>query len=145
MVDRAYTLPPPMTKSLTRPTAPTGWFAAFALANALVVATAEEAIDFNRDIRPILSGKCFACHGPDEEERGADLRLDTQDGSRHDMGGYSAVVPGDPDSSILYQRVKPLSEGGTTDCGNKMPQGSEGLSAEQAELVRAWIAGGAKE
>ena len=75
-------------------------FAIFAIA-----AGAEGPIDFNKDIRPILSGKCFACHGPDEAERGGKLRLDTQEGSRKDLGGYAAVAPGDVSDSELIYRV----------------------------------------
>src|SRR5262245_66175733 len=63
-----------------------------------------EKVDFNRDIRPVLANKCFKCHGPDAKERkgGSDgLRLDTQDGSRQDLGGYAAIVSGKPDDSEL--------------------------------------------
>ena len=51
-------------------------------------------IDFTRDIRPLLSDNCFACHGPDLKQIKADLRLDTREGALSDLGGYSAVVPG---------------------------------------------------
>ena len=96
---------------------------------------AEEAIDFNKDIRPILSGKCFHCHGPDEEERGGDLRLDTQDGSREDLGGYAAVAPGDPDDSELIYRVL------TDDDNDIMPPSDKGapLTKEEVALLKRWI------
>ena len=51
-------------------------------------------VDFNSQIRPLLSNNCLTCHGPDEEERVAGLRLDTEAGSRHDLGGSAAIVPG---------------------------------------------------
>ncbi len=96
---------------------------------------AESKIDFNRDIRPILSGKCFACHGPDEAERAADLRLDTQDGSREDLGGYAAVSPGDAEDSELIFRV-------TTDDDNDiMPPSDKGppLNEKEVALLEKWI------
>jgi hypothetical protein len=103
---------------------------------------AEAAIDFNRDIRPILSDKCFRCHGPDEAERkGGDkgLRLDTLTGAREDLGGYHAVVPGDPAKSELLVRIL------TKDEDDVMPPKKTGkaVTASELELLRRWIAEGA--
>src|SRR5947199_7700783 len=66
---------------------------------------APPAIGFNRDIRPILSENCYACHGPDKNKRKADLRLDTKEGAFADLGGYRAIEPGKPDRSELYRRI----------------------------------------
>jgi hypothetical protein len=63
------------------------------------------AIDFSRDIQPLLSDNCFACHGPDAKQRKADLRLDTRDGALADLDGVSAVVPGKPSESELVARI----------------------------------------
>lgn len=96
-------------------------------------------IDFNRDVRPILSNTCFTCHGPDAAERKADLRLDTSAGARADLGGYAAVVPGKPEQSEALVRL--LSK----DPEEIMPPPKSGkhISPREIEILRAWIAGGA--
>src|SRR5438105_13966648 len=64
-----------------------------------------KSIDFNRDIRPILSENCYQCHGPDKNKRKADLRLDTKDGLFEELGGAVPVVPGKPEESDLLRRI----------------------------------------
>src|SRR3979411_2066172 len=72
----------------------------------LAVVAHGEGIEFNRDIRPILSDKCFSCHGPDATKRKTKLRFDSEQGARIDLGnGHLAVVPGDLAKSELYQRI----------------------------------------
>ncbi len=91
-------------------------------------------VDFNRDIRPLLSGKCFACHGPDAAAREADLRLDRRDVAID----YGAIVPGKIDESSLVERV--LSD----DPDIQMPPKGERLSADDVAKLKAWIEDGAK-
>lgn len=113
-------------------------------------ATAAEpapAVDFQRDVRPILSDNCFACHGPDEATREADLRLDTRDGafSARPPAGRSnrprdpAVVPGDIDASLLVERIN------HTDPLRRMPPevSQKTLSGDQVETLTRWIEQGA--
>ena len=100
------------------------------------VSAADDAPGFNRNIRPILADKCYACHGPDSGTRKADLRLDTEAGSHE-----SAITVGDPDSSELVRRVS------SEDPEERMPPAAAKkppLTKEQIELVRKWIKNGAK-
>ena len=69
-------------------------------------ATAEQPVDFNRDIRPLLAKNCFACHGPDEGSRKAELRLDSFVGATSDLGGRRALVIGKPDENELILRIE---------------------------------------
>ena len=100
------------------------------------VACADESVGYNRTIRPLLAAKCLACHGPDEEERKAELRLDVRE-SAIDSG---AIVPGNPAESELLRRI--FSE----DPDEQMPPTDSGevLTAEQREQFRRWISEGAK-
>ncbi len=97
-------------------------------------------VDFQRDVRPILSNKCIFCHGPDAEERQADLRLDTADGLKADLGGYRAVEPGKPELSALVERIL------STDAEEQMPPPDSGksLSAGEIEILKRWVAQGAQ-
>ena len=97
-------------------------------------------VDFNREIRPILSDTCFACHGPDEKQRQVDLRLDTREGIFADRGGYQLIIPGKASESRLFQRIS---------AENKIvrmppPKASRILTPAQIELIRRWIDEGAK-
>ncbi|MBX6311482.1 MAG: PSD1 domain-containing protein [Isosphaeraceae bacterium] len=93
-------------------------------------------IEFNRDIRPILSENCYHCHGPDKNHREADLRLD----DREVALAMGAIVPGKPEESELVARI--LSD----DPFERMPppKSAKTLSAAQKELLQRWIAEGAE-
>jgi len=98
-----------------------------------------DSIQFNRDIRPILSDKCFFCHGPDAAERKGDLRLDTATGAFKDMGGYQAIVAGNARESELVARIV------THDEDDLMPPPDSGksLTREEIERIQKWINQGA--
>ncbi|MCH8828803.1 MAG: PSD1 domain-containing protein, partial [Planctomycetes bacterium] len=98
-----------------------------------------QAIAFNRDIRPILSKNCFACHGPDQKSRKGDLRLDTRAGATAKTDGKHAIVPGDSGKSELYRRVT------SRDKDVVMPPPDSGfrLTDTQKLLLKKWIDGGA--
>ncbi|MFN7565154.1 MAG: PSD1 and planctomycete cytochrome C domain-containing protein, partial [Prosthecobacter sp.] len=96
---------------------------------------------FNRDIRPILSENCFACHGFDPKHREGDLRLDTFEGATEDRDGARGIVPGDLSKSDAWQRI--ISE----DKDEVMPPPKSHkppLTAKQRETIKAWIEQGAK-
>ncbi|PYV91777.1 MAG: hypothetical protein DMG05_06445 [Acidobacteria bacterium] len=102
--------------------------------------SAPKGVDFDREIRPILSDNCFACHGPDEKQRTAGLRLDTKEGAFADRGGYQVIVPGKASESKLYQKISAKD-----DAVRMPPPGFErNLTAKQIELIRQWIDQGAK-
>ena len=107
----------------------------------LLFSTAVSAVDFNRDVRPILSDKCFACHGFDEAERKADLRLDTKEGAFTDLDGYFALVAGEPEESEAWLRID-LPE----DDEDVMPPEKfhKKLTNEEKTLIKQWITEGAK-
>ncbi|MDB4702868.1 DUF1549 domain-containing protein, partial [Akkermansiaceae bacterium] len=107
---------------------------------ALISVTFSQEVVFNRDIRPILSNKCFFCHGPDEKTREANLRLDTREGALEDHDGFSAIVPGKPDESELIYRIAEASG----DEAMPPPHAKkESLTKEEIALFRRWIEQGA--
>src|ERR1043166_1027494 len=93
-------------------------------------------IDFNRDIRPILSDNCFRCHGPDKDVRKAKLRLDDRGVALE----KKAIVPGKPQESELVRRIY------TTDTDDIMPpvKTQKRLTLAQKEVLKRWIAEGAE-
>jgi cytochrome c553 len=97
-------------------------------------------ISFNRDIRPIFSDKCYACHGPDANKRKANLRFDTKEGAFSAPGGYPVIVPGDLENSELVWRIT------NPDDSQRMPPpySNRVLTPEQIELLKEWIAQGAE-
>src|SRR5438132_7434454 len=104
------------------------------MATALAVRAGSPAarpVEFNRDIRPILSDNCFQCHGPDQANRKAKLRFDTEEGAFGDRGGYRAIVRGKAADSELVRRI-------TAKGKERMPPqtAAHGLSAAQIELIR---------
>ncbi len=98
------------------------------------VSPGDEPLRFNRDVRPILSEKCYACHGPDEKTRAADLRLDIEQEAK-----ASAIVEGSAAESELVDRIS------STDPELRMPPPDSGkqLTASEIEILRRWIAEGA--
>jgi hypothetical protein len=112
----------------------------FTLFGASWVQAAEPTVEFNRDIRPILSNNCYVCHGPDNNLRKAKLRLDREQDGQGVRGGLSVLVPGKPQESELWRRVT------STDPGEHMPpkKANKELTKEQVALLGRWIEQGAK-
>lgn len=105
----------------------------------LVGHAAEREIEFNRDVRPILSDKCFACHGPDEKTREAELRLDLRESAIADRDGSYVISPGKPELSTLLERITSQEE------YEQMPPPDAGqpLNAEEVDIIKRWIKQGA--
>ncbi len=97
-------------------------------------------VDFASEIRPIFASRCFKCHGPDPEARQAGLRFDVrEDATAALKSGARAVVPGEPAASELLRRIRP------SDPSKRMPPpgAGEGLTDDETNLLRRWIAEGA--
>ncbi|HRE66314.1 MAG TPA: PSD1 and planctomycete cytochrome C domain-containing protein [Cyclobacteriaceae bacterium] len=106
-------------------------------------AEALDSVDYNLHIRPLLSDRCFKCHGPDANQRKANLRLDTPEGARaalKDNPSAHAIIPGNPDKSEVYVRIS------ASDTSEVMPPPNSNLSLNQNEiaLIKKWIEQGAK-
>jgi hypothetical protein len=100
---------------------------------------ASDRLDFNRDVRPILSDKCFSCHGFDEKARQADLRLDVRESAVAENESVAAIVPGKPNESELIRRI----ESGDDSERMPPPDSKKSLSEKEQQLLRRWIAEGA--
>jgi len=97
-------------------------------------------LDYDRDVRPILSENCFQCHGQDGKKRMAGLRLDSFEGATADRQGHAALVPGRPDASAIYQRITAEQK------SMRMPPvaSNRNLTTEQIAMLKRWIAEGGK-
>ncbi len=100
---------------------------------------AQDKIEFNRDVRPILAANCFECHGFDANTRKADLRLDTAEGAFAEHDGVIAVKPGDLTNSELWNRISSNDD----EVVMPPPESKKTLTAEQKEILRRWIEQGA--
>src|SRR5688572_11459403 len=103
-------------------------------------AAARETVEFNRDIRPVLSDRCYTCHGPDQARRRAKLRFDVEADAKQDLGGRFAIVPGDVSKSEIIRRIT------AADPARRMPPASSGrtLATGEIDLIQRWIEQGAK-
>lgn len=100
-----------------------------------------ERIRFNQQIRPLLSDRCFACHGPDAKRREADLRLDLRPDAIGEASGPTGIVPGNPDESPLWKRIT------SADADDQMPPPSAKkphFTPDELKLIRQWIEEGAE-
>ncbi len=98
-------------------------------------------IEFNRDVRPILSNRCFTCHGPDSTTREANLRLDQRESATQPASsGLTAIAPGDIDASELIRRITSELD------GDRMPPGgaSKALKPSEVQTLKTWISQGAE-
>ena len=103
------------------------------------VVVADGPISFNRDVRPILSDRCFKCHGPDATNQDSEFRLDTREHATTDLGGYFGIVPGNLADSELHARIRSEDE------DEQMPPADalRKLSAKEKDILDKWILAGA--
>ncbi|MEQ1825558.1 MAG: PSD1 and planctomycete cytochrome C domain-containing protein [Pirellula sp.] len=116
-------------------------FLAFLLCSAGSSVSRSDDLQFGRDVLPILSDRCFHCHGPDESHRQADLRLDIRDEAISKRNGSAAIVPNAPHASELVARIT------STDPDTQMPPAKshrKALSRREIEILKQWIDDGAK-
>ncbi|MDA0349621.1 MAG: DUF1553 domain-containing protein [Verrucomicrobia bacterium] len=116
-------------------------FLLYTLISSVVSPVVFAEVDFNQDILPVLSDNCFKCHGPDENTREADLRLDIKEGAFGDLGGgFYPIVPGKPDESEMIWHINAEDE------DDLMPPPDSGLSLTEREkqLIEQWIEEGAE-
>ncbi len=129
-------------RKLLGPISALGLVALWACVGALSARAEEKAnaVDFTRDVRPILADKCFHCHGPDPEGRQADLRLDMWESTDDLIGAADEIVVGEPENSELVARVT------AEDVDLRMPPADSGksLKPEEIETLKKWIAQGAE-
>ncbi len=100
---------------------------------------ADDPIDFTSQVRPLLSDRCFHCHGPDAQNQDSEFRADSRENLFADLGGYFAVVPGDLAASELHLRIR------SEDPAEQMPppDSNRALSAAEKDILDKWIAQGA--
>ncbi|MCP4849813.1 MAG: DUF1553 domain-containing protein [Verrucomicrobiaceae bacterium] len=111
------------------------------LATLCILESMQAAVQYNRDVLPILADKCLACHGPDASKRKAKLRLDEQESAYAQRDGLRSIVPGKPEESELISRIFSLEE------DEVMPPPDENtkqLTTDEKQVLRQWIAQGAK-
>ena len=103
-------------------------------------AHSDESVRFGRDVLPILADRCFECHGPDQAQREADMRLDKRESVMADRGGYAIVVPGNAGASELLKRITSLND------DEVMPPPDshrKRLTSREVDLLTTWIVEGA--
>ncbi|MEP3833385.1 PSD1 and planctomycete cytochrome C domain-containing protein [Rhodopirellula bahusiensis] len=98
-----------------------------------------ETVDFSSQVRPILSDRCFHCHGPDADNQDSEFRLDSQENLVADLGGYAGVVPGDLEASELIARIRSEDESDMM----PPPDSNRSLSEEEKRILEQWVAQGA--
>ncbi|MBI4905760.1 MAG: DUF1553 domain-containing protein [Acidobacteria bacterium] len=115
-------------------------FLLFVSAATSAIAAPPGGVDFQRQVRPILSDNCFHCHGPDKNTRLMDLRLDIQEGAFAKRANGAVIVPGKPEASLLYQRISHAKP------AMRMPPAASNkkITPEQQQIIRKWIEQGAE-